>query len=123
MSESLITEPPVTPPVTPPAAAKGFTADDGNFQDGWLDRLPPELEGGKITLGKYRTLPDLAKAHINLQELLGKKSTAINIPGEGATPEEISGYRKAIGAPEKVEDYKLKPEKLPDGVTLSLIHI
>jgi hypothetical protein len=35
----------------------------------------------------------------------------IKIPGEGATEEDIKAYRKAIGIPEKQEDYQLK---IPD---------
>lgn len=39
-----------------------------------------------------------------------KKITAegrIKVPGENATPEEIAEYTKAIGVPEKVDDYKI----------------
>lgn len=94
----------------------GFVADNGNFADGWLDRLPPELKDGHQTLSKYRDLPSLAKSHVELQKLLGTKSSAINVPTDKSSPEEIAAFRKAIGAPEKPEDYKLKPEKLPDGI-------
>ena len=91
-------------------------AEDGKFADGWLDRLPGELEPAKQTLAKYRDITSLAKAHHELQQLLGKKSAAINIPGEKASPEEVNAFRKALGVPETVDGYKLKPEQLPEGV-------
>jgi len=99
------------------SAPRGYVGDDGSFADGWLDRLPAEMDPAKQTLAKYRGLPELAKSHFELQQLLGKKSSAVNIPGEKSTPEEIAAYRKAVGVPETVDGYNLKPEKLPDGVT------
>ena len=110
-------------PVAPPTASaqtsapRGYVGEDGNFSDGWLDRLPGELDPAKQTLAKYRGLPELAKSHFELQQLLGKKSSAVNIPGEKSTPEEVAAFRKAVGVPETADGYNLKPEKLPDGVT------
>lgn len=106
------TAPTLVPSSTP---KPGFVGEDGKFQDGWLDRLPPEFAPSIPTLAKYRDIQSLAKAHGELQQLLGKKSEAINIPKEGSSPEEIAVFRKALGVPEKVEDYKLIPDKLPDG--------
>jgi len=106
-----------TTQASPSSAPRGYVGDDGSFADGWLDRLPGELDPAKQTLAKYRGLPELAKSHFELQQLLGKKSSAVNIPGEKSTPEEIAAYRKAVGVPETVDGYQLKPEKLPDGVT------
>ncbi len=93
----------------------GFTKPDGNFEDGWLDRLPAELKAGHPTLAKYRDLPSLAKSHVALQTMLGNKSSAVNIPTEKSTPEEVAAFRKALGVPETAEGYKLFPEQLPDG--------
>lgn len=59
----------------------------------------------------------LSKSYQGLEQLLGKKANAVPVPNEKSTPEEVSAYRKAIGVPESPEGYKLKPEKLPDGVT------
>jgi hypothetical protein len=105
-----------TPPATPNPSPAGFVKADGNFEDGWLDRLGDDLKPAHQTLAKYRSVQDFAKSHFELQQLLGKKSSAVNVPGEKSTPEDIAAFRKAIGAPEKFEDYKLKPEKLPEGI-------
>jgi hypothetical protein len=94
----------------------GFIGADGGFADGWLDKLPGELDPYKATLAKYKDFGSLAKSHGELQQLLGKKSSAVNVPGEKSTPEEIAAFRKALGVPEKAEEYGFKPEKLPDGV-------
>jgi hypothetical protein len=59
----------------------------------------------------------LAKSYQGLEQLLGKKANAIVPPTEKSSPEEVAAYRKAIGVPESPEDYKLKPEQLPEGVT------
>ncbi len=41
----------------------------------------------------------------------------IRLPGPDAKPEDWAAYHKAIGVPEKPEDYGLKaPEKMPDGI-------
>jgi hypothetical protein len=59
----------------------------------------------------------MAKGFNGLEQLLGKKANAIVPPTEKSSPEEVAAYRKAIGVPESPEDYKLKPEQLPEGVT------
>jgi len=94
----------------------GFIGADGGFAEGWLDKLPGDLDPYKPTLAKYKDFGSLAKSHGELQQLLGKKSSAVNVPGEKSTPEEIAAFRKALGVPEKAEEYGFKPEKLPDGV-------
>ena len=46
-----------------------------------------------------------------------KTDGMVRIPGEQATPEEWAAFHKAIGVPEKPEDYGLQPPaKLPEGV-------
>jgi hypothetical protein len=52
----------------------------------------------------------MARSYHSAQGLLGKKG--LQVPGEGATPEQISEFHKALGVPEKAEDYKFT---LPDG--------
>jgi hypothetical protein len=90
---------------------------DGTFSDGWLDRLPESLTEAKPTLGKFKTFEDLAKSYSALQTVIGKKANAVTVPNEKSTPEEIAAFRKAIGAPDSAEGYKLKPEQLPEGLT------
>lgn len=53
------------------------------------------------------------------RELEGKLTGGglIKVPGKGAKPEEIAEYHKALGVPEKAEDY-LKTVKLDNGAIL-----
>jgi hypothetical protein len=104
-----------TSPTSSPAG-RGLVGEDGQFQDGWLDQLGDDLRPAHHTLAKYRDVQSLAKSHFELQQLLGRKSTAVNVPGERSTREEIAAFRKAVGAPERAEDYQLKPGKLPEGM-------
>lgn len=99
------------------AAQAGYVNPDGTFAEGWLDRLPEELAEAKPTLEKFRSFGDLAKSYASLQTTLGKKASAVAIPNEKSTPEEIAAYRKAVGAPDAPDGYKLKPEQLPEGMT------
>jgi len=105
-----------SPAPTPGGEAFNWTRDEaGTFSDGFLDRIPADLAEAKPTIAKYRSLPDVFKALHHANQMLGKKANAITVPGENAAPEEIAAYRKALGIPEKPEDYKLGPEKAVDG--------
>jgi hypothetical protein len=46
------------------------------------------------------------------------RAGGIKVPGEGAKPEEIAAYHKAIGVPEKVEGYEFA---MPEGVTEDML--
>ena len=92
-----------------------WAKEDGTFAEGWHDKLPDGLKGNP-SLKTIGSLPDLAKAFIETKGLVGKK---LEMPGEGATPEQVAAWRKTVGAPEKPEGYRgdaktLKPESLPD---------
>lgn len=92
-----------------------WAKEDGTLSEGWADKLPETLKG-HASLKTIHTLPDLAKAFVETKGLVGKK---LEMPGEGATPEQIAAWRKTVGAPEKPEGYRgdaktLKPESLPD---------
>jgi len=60
----------------------------------------------------------MAKSYTGLEQLLGKKANAVMVPTDKSTPEEVAAYRKALGVPEKPEEYieRIKPEALPEGV-------
>lgn len=75
--------------------------------------LPEDLRGNPaISAYKKDTGFDftgLAKEHVNLQALIGKKG--IIPPGDKATPEEIDRFYTSLGRPEKPEGYQFqKPE-------------
>lgn len=99
-------------PGTPPPAESPWIGADGAFSDKWTDKLPADLEG-RESLGRFKTVADLAKSYRNMEALVGKKTL---VPTDKSTPEEVAAYRKALGIPDKVEDYKIKPDTLPDGV-------
>ena len=60
-------------------------------------------------------IPDLVGSYVTLEK---KQSQSVSIPNETATDEEKARYRKAIGVPEKSEDYKLGEVKLPADLTI-----
>lgn len=93
--------------------------DEGEFQDGWIDKLPENLKEHSKHFSKYKS-PIHALEHTrNLQQLLGQKAEAVVIPKEGASQEEWATFRSKMGIPETPEGYDLKPpEELPEGVTV-----
>jgi hypothetical protein len=101
-----------------PAASSGWLKDDsGAFSEGWVDRLDGDLKnhGSLKTIG---TVADLAKAFVETKKLVGSK---LEMPGEGATPEQWSHWRKVTGAPEAPEGYlgdakTLRPETVPESM-------
>jgi len=117
-----------TPPAaggqTPPAATGSpYFGADGNFVEGWADKLPDgfltadDLPAFKIHASKYKSPLDAIKSDFHKEKMLGRKAQAVVIPGEKSTPEEIAAFRTALGVPETPEGYKLKPEALPEGMT------
>lgn len=79
----------------------------------WLGQLPTDLKGNEAFTG-FQTIGDMAKSFLALKgkaaELDGikpKLETAIFKPGEKATPEEITAFRKALGVPDKADAYEI----------------
>jgi hypothetical protein len=102
-----------TQPTTPPT---GWVNPDGTFGDKWLDALPGDAKDYKDTLAKYKSVPEMAKALANANQLIGKK---LGVPNEKSSPEEIAAFRKQLGVPESLDDYKFAPDQLPEGMTWS----
>lgn len=119
MSEETST--PATQPATP--------QDPATESAGSLLHTSPQTEAPSAE-EKPEWLPDkywrngkadyesLAKGFNGLEQLLGKKAQAVTIPNEKSTPEEVAAFRKALGIPEKPDEYlgAIKPEQLPPGV-------
>lgn len=55
-------------------------------------------------------MEQMARSYHSAQGLIGKKG--LQVPGDGATPEQIAEFHKALGVPEKPDDYKFN---LPEG--------
>jgi hypothetical protein len=110
------TQPPAADAGTPTQPAAGFVNPDGTFSDKWLDALPEDAKEYKDTLAKYKSVPDMAKALANANQLIGKK---LGVPNEKSTPEEVAAYRKALGIPDTLDDYKFAPDQLPEGMEWS----
>jgi len=108
--------PPTPAAETPTQPSTGWVNPDGTFGDKWLDALPEDVQDYKDTLSKYKSVPDMAKALANANALIGKK---LGVPNENSTPEEVSAFRKAMGVPESLEEYKFAPDALPEGMTWS----
>lgn len=94
-----------------------WAGQDGKFSEGWHDHLPDGLKNNP-SLKTFGSLPDLAKAYVETKGLVGKR---LEMPGEGASPEQIANWRKTVGAPERPEGYRgearsLKPDMLPDDI-------
>lgn len=94
------------------AAAAGGGAATGGAPD-FYTALPEDLRANPaISAYKKDTGFDftgLAKEHVNLQALIGKKG--IIPPGEKATPEEIDRFYTSLGRPAKPDGYQFqKPE-------------
>ena len=104
---------PATQPSTP---STGWVNPDGTFGDKWLDALPADAKDYKDTLSKYKSVPDMAKALANANQLIGKK---LGVPNEKSSPDEVAAFRKAMGIPESLEEYKFAPDALPEGMTWS----
>lgn len=98
------------------APAWAWAKEDGTFSDGWIEKLPAEMHS-EASLKTIGSVGDLAKAFTATKKLVGTKLEA---PGEGATPEQVSAWRKVVGAPEKAEGYysdtvkSFRPDSVPE---------
>lgn len=90
---------------TPPP----LIGEDFSFRQGWQEVLPEEY---RATGANFKSLPDVMKSLVETKRLAsGKLEGMVKLPGEGATPEELAAFHRALGVPEKPEDYGLtKPE-------------
>jgi hypothetical protein len=110
MTEAMIVEPEVKSAGQWDAGQ--FFNDDGTFVENWHQNLPDDLKGEK-SIQTFKTLPDVIKSYVNTKKLMGDKRIAI--PSENAKPEEVAEFYKAIGRPEKPDEYKFSvPDELKD---------
>ena len=85
----------------------------------WMNGLTTEQKANadliKSLSSFEKGIPDLVEFYAKAEAAKGK---AIVVPSEGASKEDLAAFRKAVGVPEKPEDYKLDEVKLPNGETL-----
>lgn len=88
------------------SAATGET----KFPENWKDILPEDLRNDP-SMGVIHDVQSLAKSYINAQKMIGKNKIAVPDP-KFATDEDYQGVFKALGLPEKLDDYKVdvKPD-------------
>jgi len=99
---------------TAPTQHTGYVKDDGSFSEGWIDKLPDEVADYKSSIKNFKSVPDLVKALGNANALIGKK---LGVPNEKSSPEEVTAFRRSLGVPDSIEEYKFAPDALPEGMT------
>jgi hypothetical protein len=91
----------------------GGTGTNGGTKErpSFMDGFPDAYKNDERFYG-YESTADMLKSHVELMGLKG----GVTVPGEGADEAAIAAYRKAIGVPEKPEDYELPQVELPQGM-------
>lgn len=91
--------------------------EGGNFKEGWTSAIAEKHPALANQMMRYKTEADAFTGLENLVKTVGKKSVGAAYPKAGASPEEIAAFRTDAGVPGRAEEYNLKPEKLPDGIS------
>ena len=123
--EALIGQPaaaPATPTATatPPAQpTETFYNPDGTLKPGWQnsDLVPQDFRGRPVYNAVGNDVPSLLR-HIGHQDIaISKQGKGIFVPGPDATETEKDFFYKAIGRPDKPEDYAEAIKKaIPEGM-------
>lgn len=94
------------------------------WPDNWREKMAEHYSAGDKKLydkelRRLQRITDPASVYGVFREAEGKLTSGglIKIPGKDAKPEEIADYHKAIGVPEKPEDY-FKDIKLDNGAVI-----
>lgn len=100
--------------------------DQGGADPDWYSGVSADLaEGEKASLRDYlkasgiKDVNSLAKRARDNQVAL-RDSGRIKVPGEGASAEDVSAYRKALGVPENAAGYEFKAPVGEDGNPIEL---
>ena len=90
----------------------GALKPDGSFSEGWHQKAFGADYNGPLSTAK--TFGDVDKMlKDSMAAARAKTEGLIKVPGADAKPEEIAAYRKAIGVPEKPDEYG---HALPEGI-------
>ena len=83
----------------------GFVGSDGTFNDGWTGR--DEFKADADTLGRYKTVGELAKGHMELRKKFSKNpDSMVEIPSETSSDDVRAAWAKAHGRPETQDLYE-----------------
>lgn len=97
------------------AAGAGTGTASGGAMDwraGWSDDLKNDA-----TLSTFKDPQALAKSYLEARRMIG--SNKVSLPGADATPEQRDQFYKALGRPDKPEEYEWPTEGLPEGPALT----
>lgn len=97
---------------------QSWVKPDGSLDHSAFTKAPEDFQRASKSLGRYKTVEDLVKGTLNLEQALGKKGIVDPLP-ENATDQERTEraalVRKINGAPDKPEGYGLgRPEGIPE---------
>lgn len=97
---------------TPTTQQANLVDADGNFTEGWQDRMDG-FEDSKQILSQFKNVEGVFKTLVSQQRLLGKKAEAVLIPGEDTAPEERAAFYEKLGVPKNSSDYESRPSLVP----------
>jgi len=83
-------------------SAAASELDEGNIEPSWRDDLPEDIRGNK-SIVEIGSVEDLAKMHINGQQMLGSR---IPLPDK-ADEDGIKEIYSKLGTPENVDGYEV----------------
>ena len=115
---------PVTPPapttvasqaVATPVAQPSQPLAPADWPSDWRQKIAGADPEALKTIERFASPLDLWKSYTHARAKISAGETMVRLP-ENASPEQIAEYRKAIGIPEKPEDYKIE---LPNGLVFS----
>jgi hypothetical protein len=108
MEQAITTESTITQTETPAIQGLTGSSEVAKQQANWFDPLPDEFKTSDH-VKNHKSLDDFVKTSLEAQKVIGKKG--IIKPGDGATEGDWNEYYKALGRPEKPEEYGFsKPE-------------
>lgn len=123
---------PAPAPVATPAAASIVAGGNGQpvaepppyWPPDWREKAAQHISAGdekayKKELKRLETVSDPTQLYASFRSMENVWATKqfVKLPGKDAKPEEIAEYHKALGVPEKPEDY-LKDLKLDNGLVI-----
>ena len=79
----------------------GDGGNKGDSAPAYMAQLSDDLKTSEA-LSKHKDISSLARGYL---DFMGKSESAVYVPGEGATADDIKAYQRKIGVPEKSDGY------------------